>query len=165
MHGHIRERKEIPNDGKHLTFQFCYAKAHKCHWHCSFVMQKHIGIILWLASNNGEMVIYTFLLGFSSHSHQKEWFKIWKIRDQPNHTNHIQEPQSSHCLVVHEDAHLNYRRYKVEKLYFKRHPRYTSTSIHKLILFLYISDFSFFFLFMLEHMWFDVRNICQIRIG
>ena len=31
MHGHIRERKEILNDVKHLTFQFCYAEAHKCH--------------------------------------------------------------------------------------------------------------------------------------
>ena len=31
MHGHISERKEIPNDGKHFTFQFCYAEAHKCH--------------------------------------------------------------------------------------------------------------------------------------
>ena len=31
MHGHIRDREEITNDGKHLTFQFCYAEAHKCH--------------------------------------------------------------------------------------------------------------------------------------
>ena len=31
MHGHIRERKEIPNYVKFLTFQFCYAEAHKCH--------------------------------------------------------------------------------------------------------------------------------------
>ena len=31
MHEHIRERKEIPNDVKHLTFQFRYAEAHKCH--------------------------------------------------------------------------------------------------------------------------------------
>ena len=30
MHGHIRDREEILNDGKHLTFQFCYAEAHKC---------------------------------------------------------------------------------------------------------------------------------------
>ena len=75
MHGHIRDREEIPNDGKHLTFQFCYAEAHKCHWHCTFAMPKHIGVILWLAGNSGEMVIYTFLLGFSSPSHQKEWYK------------------------------------------------------------------------------------------
>ena len=27
MHGHIRDRKEIPNDVKHLTFHFCYAEA------------------------------------------------------------------------------------------------------------------------------------------
>ena len=31
MHGHIRDRKEIPNDVKLLTFQFCYDEAHKCH--------------------------------------------------------------------------------------------------------------------------------------
>ena len=75
MHGHIRERKEIPNDGKHLTFQFSYVEAHKCHWHCTFAMPKHTGVILWLAGNNGEMVIYIFLLGFSSPSNQKELYE------------------------------------------------------------------------------------------
>ena len=75
MHGHIRERKEIPNDVKHLTFQFCYAKAHKCHWHCTFTMPKHTNVISWLAGNNGEMVIYTFFLGFSSPFCQKEWYE------------------------------------------------------------------------------------------
>ena len=74
MHGQIRERKEILNDGKLLTFQFCYAEAHKCHWHYTFVMPKHTGVISWLASNNGEMVIYAFLLGFSCPSRQKEWY-------------------------------------------------------------------------------------------
>ena len=48
----------------------------------------------WLTSFSSEMVIYAFLLGFSSPSHKKGWFKIWKIKDQPNHTNHINEPQS-----------------------------------------------------------------------
>ena len=62
MHKHIRDREEIPNDGKHLTFQFCYAEAHKCHWHCIFAMPKHTGVMLWLAGNSGEMVIYAFLL-------------------------------------------------------------------------------------------------------
>ena len=63
MHEHIRQRKEIPNDGKHLTFQFCYAEAHKCHWHCTFAMPKHTDVISWLAGNSDEMVIYAFLLG------------------------------------------------------------------------------------------------------
>ena len=54
MHGHIRDRKEIVNYVKQLTFQFCYAEAHKCH-SC-------------LAGNSSEMVIYAFLLGFSSPS-------------------------------------------------------------------------------------------------
>ena len=79
--------------------------------------------VLWLMSFYGEMVIYVFFLGFSSSSRQKEWFKIWKIRDQPNHTNHIKEPQSSHCLVVHEDAHLSYMRFEVKKPYFNGHPK------------------------------------------
>ena len=58
MHGHIKERKEIPNDIKHLTFHFCYTEACNCH----FI----------IGGNSGEMVIYAFLLGFSSHSHKKE---------------------------------------------------------------------------------------------
>ena len=32
MHGYTRERKEIPNDVKHLTLHFCYAKAYRCHF-------------------------------------------------------------------------------------------------------------------------------------
>ena len=32
MHGHIRDRKEIPNDVKHLTFHFCYTEAYRCHF-------------------------------------------------------------------------------------------------------------------------------------
>ena len=28
---HEEREKKMPNDGKHLTFQFCYAEAHKCH--------------------------------------------------------------------------------------------------------------------------------------
>ena len=73
MHGHIRERKEIPNDVKLLTFQFCYAEVHKCHWHCTFAMPKHTNVLSWLAGNNDEMVIYAFFLGFFSPSCQKEW--------------------------------------------------------------------------------------------
>ena len=75
MHGYIRDREEIPNDGKHFTFQFCYAEAHKCHWHCTFAISKHTGVILWLAGNSGEMVIYAFLLGFFSYFHKKKWYE------------------------------------------------------------------------------------------
>ena len=32
MHGHIRDREEIPTDGKHLTLHFCYAEAYRCHF-------------------------------------------------------------------------------------------------------------------------------------
>ena len=75
MHEHIRDKKEIPNYVKLLTFQFCYVEAHKCHRHCTFAMSKHTDAISWLASNSGEMVIYAFLLGFSSSSRQKEWYE------------------------------------------------------------------------------------------
>ena len=34
-------------------------------------MPKHIDVILWLAGNSGEIVIYAFLLEFSNPSHQK----------------------------------------------------------------------------------------------
>ena len=57
------------------------------------------------------------------------------------------EPQSSHCLVVHEDAHLSYKRYKVKKLCFKGHAKlhkYQYTHIH--IVFV----FSKIFLFLLK---------------
>ena len=40
-----------------------------------FAMLKHTGVILWLVGNNGEMVIYAFLLGFSSPSRQKELYE------------------------------------------------------------------------------------------
>ena len=68
MHGHIRKRKEIPNDGKLLTFQFCYIEAHKCHWHYTFAMSKHTGVILWwfeIWENH-----------FNSHTIITIWWKI-----------------------------------------------------------------------------------------
>ena len=58
MHGHIREKKEIPNDVKLLTLHFCYAEAYRCHF--------------MIDENSGEMVIYAFLSGFSSPFHKKE---------------------------------------------------------------------------------------------
>ena len=77
MYGHIRERKEIPNDI----------------WNSNFNMPKHTNVIDtalllcrnirvsfydWRAivvSNSGEMVITAFLSRFFSHSHQKEWYE------------------------------------------------------------------------------------------
>ena len=58
MQGHIRERKEIPNYVELLTLHFCYAKAYRCHF--------------MIGDNSGEIVIYAFLLEFSSHSSKKE---------------------------------------------------------------------------------------------
>ena len=92
IHGHIRKRKEIPNYVKLLAFQFCYAEAHKCHWHCTFAMPKHTDVISWLASNSDEMVIYAILLEFFSHSRQKEWYKYKRLL---NLTHYKHEPQTS----------------------------------------------------------------------
>ena len=44
-------------------------------WHSTFAMPKDTNVISWLAGNSGEMVIYVFLLGFSSPSRQKEWYE------------------------------------------------------------------------------------------
>ena len=77
MHGHIRDIKEISNYVKHLTLHNSYAEAYRCHWHCTLATLKHTGVILWLAGNSGEMIIYAFLLGFFSHSRQKEWYKCY----------------------------------------------------------------------------------------
>ena len=44
-------------------------------WHCTFAMPKHKDVISWLVGNNGEMIIYTFLLGFFSPTRQKEWYE------------------------------------------------------------------------------------------
>ena len=47
-----------------------------------------------MAGNSGEMVIYVFLLGFSSPSHQKGDMSV-KYKKLLNLTLHKQEPQSS----------------------------------------------------------------------
>ena len=50
-------------------------------WHCTFAMPKHTDIISWLAGNNDEMVIYAFLLGFSSPSYQKKMIQVLSTND------------------------------------------------------------------------------------
>ena len=43
------------------------------------------------------------------------------------------ESQSSYCIVMHEDAHLSYKRYKVKKICFNSHPKvhkYQYTQTH-----------------------------------
>ena len=44
-------------------------------WHFTIAMLKHTNVISWLAGNDGEMIIYAFLLEFSSHSSKKEWYE------------------------------------------------------------------------------------------
>ena len=59
-------------------------------------MLKHICVISWLASNNGKMVIYAFLLGFSSPSYKKKVIRVLRTRDHlillitnKNHKTHL----------------------------------------------------------------------------
>ena len=40
-----------------------------------FAILKHMNVISWLAGNSGEMIIYVFLLEFSSPSRQNEWYE------------------------------------------------------------------------------------------
>ena len=58
-------------------------------------MPKHIGVILWLTGNSGEMVIDAFLLGFFLVILVKKSDTSVKYKRQFNLTHHKQEPQSS----------------------------------------------------------------------
>ena len=122
MHEHIRDREEIPNDGKHLIFQFCYAEAHKYYWHCTFAMPKHTNVILWLTGNSCEMIIYAFFLGFLVPFVKKSDTSV-KYKRQLNLTHHKQRATKFTCLVVHRDAHLSYKRYKIKKTLFQWPPK------------------------------------------
>ena len=58
------------------------------------------------------------------------------------------EPQSSYCIVVHEDAHLSYNRYKVKKLCFNGHPKvhkYQYTQTHTVFVFFIFFPLLIFF--------------------
>ena len=46
-------------------------------WHRTFAMPKHTDVISWLADNSDGMVIYAFLLEFSSPSCQKKWYECY----------------------------------------------------------------------------------------
>ena len=112
---------------KPKTSQFCYVEAYRCY--------------IWLAGFSGEMIIYVSLLEFSSPSYQKEWKITWSYSSQT-------QAAKLTCLVVHRDAHLSYKRYKVYKLCFKCHPRYTSTNIHNTHCFCIFLIFQFLLLFL-----------------
>ena len=66
MYRHIREKGNTQLC-KLKHHNFCYVEAYEC---CS-----------WLAGFSGEIVIYAFLLGFFSHSHQKRVIWVLCIRD------------------------------------------------------------------------------------
>ena len=44
-------------------------------WHSTFAIPKHTNVFSWLAGNSDDIVIYAFLLGFSSPSRQKKWYE------------------------------------------------------------------------------------------
>ena len=54
-------------------------------------MSKHTYVILWLASNSGEMIIYAFLLGFLVIPVKKSDTSV-KYKRLLNLTHHKQEP-------------------------------------------------------------------------
>ena len=53
------------------------------------------------------------------------------------------EPQTSHCLTVHEDAYLSYKKYKVKKPCFNGHPKvHKYQYIQKHTIFVFFKNFS-----------------------
>ena len=62
----------------------------------TFAMPKHTCVISWLMSNSGKMVIYAFLLGFSSHSRQKSDTSV-KYKRSLNLT-HYNKSHKAHLL-------------------------------------------------------------------
>ena len=139
MHGYIRKKWITQLCKPNILFLLCkcYTFSSTAFKNCTYMLYDwRVLVVRWLFMPN---------LGFSSLSRQKEWFKTWKIKDQPNHTNHMKESQSSHCLVVHEDAHLSYKSYKVKNFVSKaiqgtQVPIYTNT--HYFCIF---QNFSFFY--------------------
>ena len=67
MHGHIRERKE---NTQLCKLEHPYFVVQVLHFIEHDFYELHTDV-LWLMSFSGEMVIYVFLLGFSSPSHKK----------------------------------------------------------------------------------------------
>ena len=115
MHGHMGERKEVPNYVSQ-TSCFCCASATPYLARLLWIAHRY----LWLTSFGGQMVIYAFFLGFFSPSAKKSDNDVNDKRLTKLYKSH-NKPQSSYCLVVHEDAYLSYRRYKVKKPCFNGH--------------------------------------------
>ena len=99
----------------------------------------------WLVFS-GKMVIYAFLLVFLVVLVKKNDKDMNDKRLTKSYKSH-NKLQSLHRLVVQEDANLSYKRYKVEKLCFKGHTRYISTSIYTYRH--YICNFKIFPIFLL----------------
>ena len=79
--------------------------------------------VLWLMSFRGEIVIYAlFLQIFLVFSIKKSDIDMKDKRLTKLYRSH-NESQSSNFLVMHEDAHLSYKRFKVKKSCLKGHPK------------------------------------------
>ena len=95
MYGHIRDRKEIHIYVKHLTLHFCYAEAYRCHWHA---MPKQTDVIdtALLLCRSIQVSYYDW------QATVVRWLFI-----------PFSKATKLTYLVVHRDAHLSYKRYKV----------------------------------------------------
>ena len=128
MHGHIRERDEIPNDI----------------WHSNFAMPKHTNVIdtalllcrsIQVSFYDWQATIMRWLLmpfsqDFLVFFVKKSDMSV-KYKRQLNLTHHKQEPQSSLTYLCIEILIWATNDTKFRKLCFNGHPRNTSTNVHK----------------------------------
>ena len=143
MHGHIRERKEMPIYVSQTSYSYCASVTLQstAFMSCTQLFyDERFLVVRWL--------FMSFSYNFLVLPIKKSDIDMSDKRLTKSYKSH-NEPQSSHCLVVYEDVHLSNKRYKVKKPCFIGHSRYTSTSIHKHTLFLYFSSFFplFFYFF------------------
>ena len=122
-------------------------------------MPKHTDVISWLVGNSVEMFIYTFLLGFFSHSHQKEWW-VLSTRDylillitNISHKAHLLSCALRYSSKLQKIQSLE--NFVSMAIQGTQVPTYT-----KHTLFLYFSDFSIFFIYFYEK-----QNKAKLKIN
>ena len=117
MHGHIRERKEMPIYVSQTSYSYCASVTLQstAFMSCTQLFyDERFLVVRWL--------FMSFSYNFLVLPIKKSDIDMSDKRLTKSYKSH-NEPQSSHCLVVHEDAHLSYKRYKVKKPYFIGHSR------------------------------------------
>ena len=133
IYGHIRERKEKPIYVCQTSFS-CYEVLHLTE-HGFYEL--HIDVV-WLTSFSGEMVIYAFSLIIFLVLPLKKSDKVMNDKRLTKSYKSHNEPQSSHCSIVHKDTHLSYERYKIKKPCSKGLPKvhkYQYTQTHTIFVF------------------------------